>query len=171
MFLIGSSFDFRSLLKIIYFHQTLYNLRTTSVLEEPSKFVILNWLLLVYQNLIFQFLICILLFEICFSICDDKIYARNQMLIRCSKLPESLSKFLLYGVILRFANNSTFWYVSKYMERFLNKLSKDTDLLWSGGLHASTISPFPGRRFSSRKRISLSSLCEFNCFTGMLSLT
>ena len=46
--------------------------------------------------------------------------------ITCSKLEESAKswKFLSYGVILK-SNSITFSYVSKYMEGFLDKLSKD----------------------------------------------
>ena len=90
--------------------------------------------------------------------------------IRCSKLKVSAKscKFLSFRVILKSPNNITFLYVSKYVERRLDKLSKSTDLLWSGGLYAPTINHFLKRRFVSRKRVSLSSLCEFSYFTGML---
>ena len=87
--------------------------------------------------------------------------------IRYSKLKKSLSS----GVISKSPNNITFSYVSKYMERLLDKLSKIKYLVWSGGLYAPTISNFLKRRFIIRKRTSLSSSCEFSCFTGMLSLT
>ena len=78
--------------------------------------------------------------------------------VRCSELREP-------------ANNITFSYVSKYMDRRLDKLSKNTVLLWSGGLYVPTINHFFKRRFISRNRVSLSSLCQFNYFAGMLSLT
>ena len=60
--------------------------------------------------------------------------------IRCSKLKESAKscKFLSSGVILTSSNNITFLYVSKYMERLLGKLSKNTELLWFGGLYVPT---------------------------------
>ena len=93
--------------------------------------------------------------------------------IRYSKLKKSAKscKFLFSGVISKSPNNITFSYVSKYMERLLDKLSKIKDFFWSGGLYTSTISYFLKRRFISRKRVSLLSSCEFGCFTGMLSLT
>ena len=59
-------------------------------------------------------------------------------------------------------------FVSRYMEKFLGKISKNIDLLQSGGLYAPTVNPYLKRRFISRKRVSLSSLCKFNCFPGML---
>ena len=92
------------------------------------------------------------------------------LFIRCSKLKESAKscRFLSFGVILKSPNNITFLYVSKYVERRLDELSKSTDLLWSGGLYAPTINHFLKWRFISRKRVSLSSLCEFSGFTGML---
>ena len=55
------------------------------------------------------------------------------------------------------------------MERFLDKISKNTDLLLRGGLYAPTINHFFNRRFISGKRVSLLSLCEFSYFTLMLS--
>ena len=90
--------------------------------------------------------------------------------IRCSKLKESAKscKFLSCGVILKSPNNITFLHVSKYMDRLLDKLSKNTDLLCSGGLYAPTITYLLKRRFISRKRVSLSSRWEFSCSTGML---
>ena len=64
--------------------------------------------------------------------------------IQCSKLKESTKSytFLSADVILKPPNNMTFSYVSKYMARLLDKLSKNTDLLWPGGLYAPTISHF-----------------------------
>ena len=70
----------------------------------------------------------------------------------------------VFWVLLKFPNNTTFSYMSKHMERLLDKLSNNTDLLWSRGLYASTISHFLKQRFISRKRVSLSTLREFNCF-------
>ena len=75
------------------------------------------------------------------------------------------------GVILKSPNDITSSYVSNYMEKLSDKISKSTDLLWSGGLFEPTINHFLKRRFISRKSVSLSSLWEFSCFTGMLSLT
>ena len=94
-------------------------------------------------------------------------------LMKCSKLKESakICKFLSSGVILLSSNDITFSHASKYMERLLDKLPKNTDLLWSGDLYAPTISHFLKRRFISRKSVSLSSLCEFSCFKGMFSLS
>ena len=93
--------------------------------------------------------------------------------IRCSKLKKSAKsyKLLSFGVILKSPNNITFSYVSKYMDRLLDKLSKNTDLLWSAGLYAPTINHFLKRRFICRKRVSLSSMCKFSCFTRRISLT
>ena len=56
--------------------------------------------------------------------------------IRCSKLNvfAKSCKFLSSGVILKSPNNIMYLYLSKYVERLLDKLSKNTDLLWSGGL-------------------------------------
>ena len=61
--------------------------------------------------------------------------------IRCSKLMESAKscKFLSCGVILKSPNNIACLHVSKYMDRLLDKLSKNTDLLCSGCLYAPTI--------------------------------
>ena len=93
--------------------------------------------------------------------------------IRYSKLKESSKscKFLSSRVILKCPNNITYSYVHKYMERILYKLPRNTDLLCSGGLYAPTINHFFQKRFISRKKVSLSSLCKFNCFKEMLSLT
>ena len=57
--------------------------------------------------------------------------------IRYCKLKEPAKsyKFLSSGVILKSPNNITFSYVSKYMERHSDKLSKKTDFLWPGGLY------------------------------------
>ena len=74
-------------------------------------------------------------------------------------------------VILKSPNNITPSYVSNYMEKLSDEISKSTDLLWSGGSFKPTINHFLKRRFISRKRVSLSSLWEFSCFTGILSLT
>ena len=51
--------------------------------------------------------------------------------IRCSKLKETANscKFFSSGVILKPTNNITFPYVSKYMEKLLDKPSKNTNLL------------------------------------------
>ena len=56
------------------------------------------------------------------------------------------------------------------MERLLDNLSKNTDLFWSGGSYAHTLSHFLKRRFIFRKIVSRPSLCEFSCFAGRLSL-
>ena len=108
-----------------------------------------------------------------------KIYAKRDILkqvdffIRCSKLKESakVCKFLSSGVILKSTNNTTFSYnVSKCAERLLDKLFRNMDLLWSGGLYAPTINHFLKQRFISRKRVSLSFFCQFSCFRGMFPL-
>ena len=80
--------------------------------------------------------------------------------IRCSELkePAKSCKFLSSGVTLKSPNNITFSYVSKYMEKILDKLSKNADLLWSGGLYVPTINHFLKRRSISRKRVSLNSI-------------
>ena len=82
-------------------------------------------------------------------------------LIRFSKLKESAKScmFLSSGVMLKSPNINIFSYVSKYVERFFDKLSKNAVLLWSGGLYTPTISHFRNRIFISRKIDSVSSLC------------
>ena len=92
---------------------------------------------------------------------DDKIMQEGDLLkqvgffIGCSKLKESakICKIFSSGVILKSPNNITFSYVSNYMEMLLDKLSKNTDLLCSGGLYAHTIGHFLKRRFIFRKRV------------------
>ena len=92
--------------------------------------------------------------------------------IRYAKLKESVKsyKFWSSGIILKSPNNIMFSCVSRYMNRFLDKLSKNIDLLWSGGLNANTISLFLKQWLIRRKRFSLKFLREFSCSTGMLSL-
>ena len=70
--------------------------------------------------------------------------------IRCSKLKESAKscKFLPSGDILK-PNNIVLLYMSKYIERHLDKLSKDTDLYWSRGLYAPPIIHFLKWKFIS----------------------
>ena len=103
-------------------------------------------------------------FEICFvmmrSLQEGDPLKKVGFLIRCSKLKESAKscKFLSSGVILKSPNTIAFSYVSKYMKRLSDKLSKNTNLLCSGGLYAPTTNHFLKRRFISRKRVSLS-LC------------
>ena len=82
--------------------------------------------------------------------------------IRRSELkePAKSCKFLSSGVTLKSPNNITFSYVSKYMEKILDKLSKNADLLWSGGLYVPTINHFLKRRSISRKRVSLNSIAN-----------
>ena len=43
-------------------------------------------------------------------------------------------------------------------EKLLDKLSKNADLLWSGGLYVPAINHFLKRRSISRKRVSLNSI-------------
>ena len=132
------------------FHQTLHNLCIAFLLEESLILVILNWLLLIYENLIFQFLIYMvffkyaLLFVMIRSLQEGDPLKQVDFFIQCSKLKESTKSytFLSAEVILKPPNNMTFSYVSKYMARLLDKLSKNTDLLWPGGLYAPTISHF-----------------------------
>ena len=61
-------------------------------------------------------------------------------IIRCSKLKESAKNCMFFssGVILKSTNNIAFSCMSRYVERFLDKLSKIIDLLWSGCLYAPT---------------------------------
>ena len=79
--------------------------------------------------------------------------------IRCSKLkkPAKSCKFLSSGVILKSPNNIVFVCVEIY-GKLLDKLSKNTDLLCSGGLYVPTINHFLKWRFISRKRDWLLSL-------------
>ena len=93
--------------------------------------------------------------------------------IRCSKLNESAKswKFLSSGVILNAPNNITFLYVAKYMETLLDKLSKNTVLLWSG-IYMNLLSTiFSNGGLFLEKQVLLSYLCEFSRFTRLLSLT
>ena len=90
-----------------YFHQTLCNLCINFVLEEPLIFVILNWLLLIYENLIFQFLIYMLFLKYAFlfvmirSMEEGDPLKQVGFFIRCSKLKDSkkLQVFVFRGHI------------------------------------------------------------------------
>ena len=62
-------------------------------------------------------------------------------------------------------------YLSRYMEKLLDKLSKNITLICLGGLYAPISRNFLKRRFAPRIRVSLSFLCIFSCFTEMIPLT
>ena len=120
-----------------YLHQMLcYDLCITLVLEEPLIFVILNWQLLIYENLIFQFLIYISFWNMLSylwskNLCKkgilwNKLISLSDVLNQKSLLQKSC-KFLSSGVVLKSHNNVKFSYVSIYMERLLDKPSKNRD--------------------------------------------
>ena len=70
------------------------------------------------------------------------------------------------------SNSIMFSYFSKYIDMILDKHSK-IQICFGLEVFMLLLSAIltTKRRFDSRKRVSLSSLCEFSCFTGMLSLT
>ena len=115
--------------------------------------------------MVFQFLIYI--FWICFPNCDDKICARVGFFeTTCFQVGFVFFKklrVLSFRVLLK-SNNITFSYASKYIWTLLDI---NTDFICSGGLYALTISLFLKHKFITRKRVSLSSLREFSCFTGI----
>ena len=71
------------------------------------------------------------LFVVIRSVQEKDLFKQVRFFIRCSTLKKSAKscKFLSSGVVLKSPSNITLSYVSKYMERLLDKLSKNRDLL------------------------------------------